>query len=273
MSDIMNGAVHPSPLTRLCNKSAIPIRVLGIALLSACKPKPEPPAAPAPSVPVPEEPKALSANEQFQQTTARAVKLHPELGVAGSPMNQLFLARVKELRAKDGKYFEDKEWPTKLADEIHRARTSRINTPVESIAVAQQPALYVGRWVPISGVLTEAKCDGALGPQGLAKFVLEGEVICEVSKDSLVRLTGADPSVSWDAPSEFRGEQKGKTLVIMRKDKAGRGSLQSWREAAVFEPGRRITMTGQLAVEAGKPVLRSATFYRGGYGVYEGGIP
>jgi uncharacterized membrane protein YqaE (UPF0057 family) len=47
----------------------------------------------------------------------RAVTAYPQLGVANSPLNREFVRRYQEYQQTRPDYFDDPEWPTKLANE------------------------------------------------------------------------------------------------------------------------------------------------------------
>ena len=49
---------------------------------------------------------------------AAAITKHPELGKAGSASNREFLARFKRCQKEMPAFFENAEWPIKLADEV-----------------------------------------------------------------------------------------------------------------------------------------------------------
>ena len=48
-----------------------------------------------------------------------AIGLYPELGVAGSPFNKEFVARVKRYRAEKKDFFAEPDWPIRLAKECN----------------------------------------------------------------------------------------------------------------------------------------------------------
>jgi len=50
-----------------------------------------------------------------EQAKQAALKLFPELGVAGSPFNQSFVAKVQEARQKNTALFQDANWPMIIA--------------------------------------------------------------------------------------------------------------------------------------------------------------
>lgn len=47
-----------------------------------------------------------------------AVEKYPELGLAGSRLNSMFVARVKTCRSSRVEVFQSPDWPLKLADEV-----------------------------------------------------------------------------------------------------------------------------------------------------------
>lgn len=50
-----------------------------------------------------------------------AIKLFPELGVAGSPLNKEFVERMKRYRAEKQEFFAEPDWPIRLAKECKEA--------------------------------------------------------------------------------------------------------------------------------------------------------
>ncbi len=55
--------------------------------------------------------------EMVKQSQARALKVHPDLGVASSALNKKFVERYKVLQAEKSPRLQEPEWPEKLADE------------------------------------------------------------------------------------------------------------------------------------------------------------
>jgi hypothetical protein len=51
----------------------------------------------------------------------RAVVAFPELGVSGSPLNRKFWRQFEAYQHTEAEYFDDPEWPSKLAAECQRA--------------------------------------------------------------------------------------------------------------------------------------------------------
>jgi hypothetical protein len=60
----------------------------------------------------------VSENEAQQ----RAIRLYPDLGVAGSALNQEFVARYRRYKTDRPAFFKDPEWPTALARECMAER-------------------------------------------------------------------------------------------------------------------------------------------------------
>jgi hypothetical protein len=60
-----------------------------------------------------------SAQEMPKATTAeqRAIQLYPNLAIANSELNQEFVRRYRRYKMQNPSYFNDPEWPTKLATE------------------------------------------------------------------------------------------------------------------------------------------------------------
>jgi hypothetical protein len=53
------------------------------------------------------------------------VRAFPELAVANSPLNREFVRRYNLYRKENREYFEDPDWPTKLARESAAAIAPR----------------------------------------------------------------------------------------------------------------------------------------------------
>jgi hypothetical protein len=64
------------------------------------------------------DPVPAKARMTVQEATKRALEAWPELGVANSPLNLRYVDRVKAYRESKPAYFENPEWPWKLAQEI-----------------------------------------------------------------------------------------------------------------------------------------------------------
>jgi len=74
-----------------------------------------------PKAPAPVRASAPAAAPKFSDPeTAKqaALKLFPALGVAGSPFNQKFVAKVQDAREKRAELFQDANWPMTLAREV-----------------------------------------------------------------------------------------------------------------------------------------------------------
>jgi hypothetical protein len=61
------------------------------------------------------EPKGAGTEADWQKV---AVEKYPELGMAGTPLNTMFVARVKTCRTSRMEVFQSPDWPLKLADEV-----------------------------------------------------------------------------------------------------------------------------------------------------------
>ena len=48
---------------------------------------------------------------------SKAMELYPDLGVAGSPLNTEFVARVNRYQVEKKDYFAEPDWPIRLAKE------------------------------------------------------------------------------------------------------------------------------------------------------------
>jgi hypothetical protein len=70
------------------------------------------------STPAPDTPVATAAPSPATGTPQqRALQAYPELGVANSPLNREFLRRHTQYKSENPHYFDDPEWPAKLAKE------------------------------------------------------------------------------------------------------------------------------------------------------------
>ena len=82
-------------------------------------------AIPAPATTQPNPAKATPDAKVIAEAQRRAVIAYPALGVANSPLNLEFLARLKRYQVEKPEMFSDPEWPTKLAEECQRAISSK----------------------------------------------------------------------------------------------------------------------------------------------------
>jgi hypothetical protein len=70
------------------------------------------------STPAPDTPVATATPPPATGTPQqRALQAYPDLGVANSPLNREFLRRHTQYKNENPHYFDDPEWPTKLAKE------------------------------------------------------------------------------------------------------------------------------------------------------------
>ena len=208
--------------------------------------------ATAPTNSADQTPRPLTA-EESARAQARAVKDFPELGVAGSPMNILFLARVKQLKAESSSALNKPDWPQDIAKEIHKARTSKIESPISSLEVVNQPMLYIGRWIPVKAMLTEVRGSSM---DGMVKLEFEGGLRCEVSGPNIMRACKFDPSK--DPTVNFRVDTKGTTLCFLVKRNALREKGGDWQEFLALGPGKNLVLLGLVVVADGKLTLRQA---------------
>jgi hypothetical protein len=51
------------------------------------------------------------------QAQQKAIELYPEVAVAGSPLNKEFVARMKRYQAEKKEFFDEPDWPIRLAKE------------------------------------------------------------------------------------------------------------------------------------------------------------
>ena len=64
-------------------------------------------------------PPAEASEESTRAARREAIRRYPGIGVAGSPENVRFVAKVKELRAAGSvEYFQDPDWPFHLVETI-----------------------------------------------------------------------------------------------------------------------------------------------------------
>jgi hypothetical protein len=59
----------------------------------------------------------LPTGDAAEAAKLRAVARYPQLGIAGSPLNTAFLARVRQYQIENPQVFDDPEWPTRIARE------------------------------------------------------------------------------------------------------------------------------------------------------------
>lgn len=60
-----------------------------------------------------------------EEAQREAIRLFPELGVAGSKLNKAFLTRHKLYQQTRPDYFRDPSWPMHLAEEVSKSSDSR----------------------------------------------------------------------------------------------------------------------------------------------------
>lgn len=96
---------------------AVPLAVGGFLLVDQFRPKPVETAhdLPPPAVHATPAPAEIAAAKQ------RAVSLFPQLSVPNSPLNREFVRRYNDYQVKAKSYFDDPEWPSKLAKECDEA--------------------------------------------------------------------------------------------------------------------------------------------------------
>ena len=116
-----------------------------------------------------------------------------------------------------------------------------------------QPMLYIGRWVPIKAILTEARGSSV---DGMVKIEVEGGLRCEVSGDNIMRACRFDPSN--EPVMNFRVEKKGNTLYFLVKLHALQQRVGEWQEFLALTPGKTLVLLGQVVVVDGKVTLRQA---------------
>ena len=68
---------------------------------------------------------AIAAYQMHNPAQKRATAIYPDLAVRNSPLNQEFVRRYRQYQTTNRHYFEDPEWPTKLAKESKEAVSHR----------------------------------------------------------------------------------------------------------------------------------------------------
>jgi hypothetical protein len=81
-----------------------------------------PPAEPLPTpLPLPTPEPLPPASQAVNEAKRLAVKYHPDLGVAGSPLNKEFVARYKRYQTEKPAFFDNPSWPLALTEECVQA--------------------------------------------------------------------------------------------------------------------------------------------------------
>ena len=96
---------------------ALPVAVGGFFLLEQSRPKPEEVARAIPLLAA----HATPAPADIAAAKQRAIALFSQLGIPNSPLNREFLRRYNDYQTKAKSYFDDPEWPSKLAKESDEA--------------------------------------------------------------------------------------------------------------------------------------------------------
>ena len=55
----------------------------------------------------------------------KAITLYPEVGVAGSPLNKEFVARMARYQMEKKEFFAEPDWPVRLAKECNEDLSSK----------------------------------------------------------------------------------------------------------------------------------------------------
>jgi hypothetical protein len=131
------------------------ISLLAIALtLPACKPKESEIPASAPSKEAPNSSRAPAQtsaktastpegyNPVFEAWKAQAVKEFPDLGVAGSRMNTLFVTRAKQLQTQGAADLQNPAWPYLLAVQVNKELLAHPDQQIKT-AAESTPFQYV----------------------------------------------------------------------------------------------------------------------------------
>ena len=70
-------------------------------------------------------PAAEATAETSRAAQRKAIELYPDLGVADSPLNKEFVARVKIYRIEKKEFFSEADWPVRLAKECSEALAAK----------------------------------------------------------------------------------------------------------------------------------------------------
>ena len=85
---------------------------------------PVPPSTDNSATPI-SEPIAQGSFSTVQEAQREAVRRYPALGVAGSALNTMFVARYKLYQQQRPEYFRDPSWPIRLAEELNSTPQSK----------------------------------------------------------------------------------------------------------------------------------------------------
>lgn len=198
-----------------------------------------------------------SFTAKYEASQARAVSEFPELGVAGSPFNAEFLARVKALKAEDIKYFNNPEWPYDLAKRVGEVLHSRTLDPntVSTILISQRPSLYVGQWVTTFGTVVRVTGMTINSPIILE---MEGGVRLEVSPEQFVAKRGEDVG-EWSDRNVKLDVLSGSVTFLSKKGVATEaGKSGGWSKLLSLSPGVTLTVKGQVTRAGDRLEIKAA---------------
>jgi hypothetical protein len=244
------------------------ISLLAIALtLPACKPKESEIPASAPSKEAPNSsgaPAQIPAktastpegyNPVFEAWKAQSVKEFPDLGVAGSRMNTLFVARAKQLQTQGAADLQNPAWPYLLAVQVNKelqAQTTPPTTPPTTAreSNAAQPvksAIETAGSQKISGIISTVERSVGGGPLELT-IVLDKTITCKLD----IRR-----SLDWSF-GEFEIENQGDSAVMLQKVGAKRYVVKKW------SAGQKIMVQGKpTQTPSGKMMLKDCIILDG----------
>jgi len=240
------------------------ISLLAIALtLPACKPKESeiPASAPSKEAPnssgAPAQTPAKTAstpegyNPVFEAWKAQSVKEFPDLGVAGSRMNTLFVARAKQLQTQGAADLQNPAWPYLLAVQVNKelqAQTTPPTTARESNAVQSvKSAIETAGSQKISGIISTVERSVGGGPLELT-IVLDKTITCKLD----IRR-----SLDWSF-GEFEIENQGDSAVMLQKVGAKRYVVKKW------SAGQKIMVQGKpTQTPSGKMMLKDCIILDG----------
>lgn len=244
------------------------ISLLAIALtLPACKPKESEIPASAPSKEAPNSSGAPAQtpvktastpegyNPVFEAWKAQSVKEFPDLGVAGSRMNTLFVARAKQLQTQGAADLQNPAWPYLLAVQVNKELLTQTTPPATPPATARESnavqsvksAIGTSGSQKISGIISTVERSVGGGPLELT-IVLDKTITCKLD----IRR-----SLDWSF-GEFEIENQGDSAVMLQKVGAKRHVVKKWTA------GQKITVQGKITkTPSGKIVLKDCIILDG----------
>ena len=83
----------------------------------------------------------LNAQSTIEQEKTIAVRLYPELGVKGSPLNQRYVTEYNRLKTENPTFFDDESWPLLLAKQC-ADYLSKNSAPVSAVPKQRHQLTY-----------------------------------------------------------------------------------------------------------------------------------